>query len=65
LKRAINTLVTHIEARFPGLPNARWVALRLLDGDERISDAVKKGELGQLATPATTLTQTAAIEVTA
>ena len=52
LKRAINTLTTHIEARFPGLPNARWVALRLLDGDERIIDAVKKGELGQLAVPA-------------
>jgi GTPase len=72
LKQAINTLVTHIEARFPGLPNARWVALRLLDGDERISDAVKKGELGQLAASATTLaaqatalTQSMPIEVTA
>ena len=35
LKRAITTLTTQIE-KIPGLPNARWVALRLLDGDERI-----------------------------
>jgi Fe2+ transport system protein B len=62
LKSAINLLVKQIEARFPGLPNARWVALRLLDGDERLSDAVKKGELGQLATPATAMIAPATIE---
>jgi ferrous iron transport protein B len=65
LKRAINTLTTQVEARFPGLPNARWVALRLLDGDERIIDAVKKGELGQLGTPATALVTPQASEVAA
>jgi ferrous iron transport protein B len=65
LKRAIKTLTKQIEARFPGLPNARWVALRLLDGDERISDAVKKGELGQLAAPANTTSSPLQIEVTA
>jgi ferrous iron transport protein B len=65
LKRAVNTLVTQIETRFPGLPNARWVALRLLDGDERIIDAVKKGELGQLTAPVTPLIAPAQmIEVT-
>jgi len=51
LKRAVSTLVRQIEAVFPGLPNARWVALRLLDGDERIAEAVGKGELGNLARP--------------
>jgi len=46
LNQAINALVVKIEALFPGLPNARWVAMRLLDGDERIIHAVQRGELG-------------------
>jgi ferrous iron transport protein B len=49
LKRAITQLTAQIETAFPGLPNARWVALRLLDGDERIAEAVRKGELGDLS----------------
>ncbi len=49
LKRACSHLVTQIEAAFPGLPNAHWVALRLLDGDLRIAEAIYKGELGNLA----------------
>ena len=48
LKSAINKMVAQLEAAFPGLPNARWVALRLLDGDQRIIEAVKRGELGDL-----------------
>ena len=34
-----------VEVRFPELPNAQWVALRLLDGDERVGQAVESGEL--------------------
>lgn len=49
LKRAIEQLVTQIEAIYPDLPNARWVALRLLDGDEKIAQAIQKGELGDLS----------------
>jgi len=49
LKRAIDSLVERINQAFPGLPNARWVALRLLDGDERIVAAVRAGELGDLS----------------
>jgi Fe2+ transport system protein B len=49
LKRAVSELAGRVEAIFPGLPNARWVAMRLLDGDERIAEAVRKGELGELA----------------
>ena len=49
LKRAIDSLVERINLAFPGLPNARWVALRLLDGDERIVAAVRAGELGDLS----------------
>jgi len=48
LDRAVNQLVTQIEETFPEVPNARWVALRLLDGDERIVKAVQDGELGDL-----------------
>ena len=48
LKNAVEQLTDQIQAAFPDLPNARWVALRLLDGDERIADALRKGELGDL-----------------
>jgi ferrous iron transport protein B len=48
LDRAVSQLVSQIEDAFPQVPNARWVALRLLDGDERIIQAVENGELGEL-----------------
>lgn len=48
LKRAISTLEDQIKALYPSLPNARWVALRLLDGDENIIRALQRGELGDL-----------------
>lgn len=48
LDRAVAQLVGQIEEAFPDVPNARWVALRLLDGDERIIRAVEEGELGEL-----------------
>jgi ferrous iron transport protein B len=54
LKKAVSELVAQLEAAFPGLPNARWVALRLLDGDPRLSEAVERGELGELIRPETT-----------
>ncbi len=58
LKRAVSQLAEEIQAVFPGLPNARWVALRLLDGDERITEAVRKGELGDLGPGALEQTRT-------
>jgi Fe2+ transport system protein B len=48
LKKAIAELVAQLKEAFPGLPNARWVALRLLDGDQRLIEAVERGELGDL-----------------
>lgn len=48
IRRALDALVPKIEAAFPDLPNARWVALRLLDGDQRITEAIRTGELGDL-----------------
>ena len=49
LKRAIDQLTSRVESAFPDLPNARWVALRLLEGDRRIAEAVRSGELGTLS----------------
>lgn len=46
--QAVSSLEKKIKRAFPNLPNAKWVALRLLDGDERIIEAVEKGELGDL-----------------
>ncbi len=48
LKRIVSRMVEKVEKAFPSLPNARWVALRLLDGDRRIAKAVEEGELGDL-----------------
>jgi ferrous iron transport protein B len=48
LKHALGKLTRTIESRFPGLHNARWVALRLLEGDQRIIDAIRTGELNSL-----------------
>lgn len=51
LQPALRELIAGLEAAFPGLPNARWVALRLLAGDESIIEAVRRGDLGQLREP--------------
>lgn len=49
LKQAVAQLAQRLQGLFPELPNARWVAMRLLDGDERIARAIHSGELGHLA----------------
>ncbi len=55
LQQAIDTLAARLSGQFPGLPNLNWVALRLLEGDQRIMDAVRSRELDSLLTsqPAT------------
>jgi ferrous iron transport protein B len=49
IEAAVADLTASVEAEFPGLPNARWVALRLLDGDPTITEAVQNRTLGDLA----------------
>lgn len=49
LREAIGRVAQEIEGQFPGLPNSRWVALRLLDGDDRMRQAVESGELEAVA----------------
>ena len=48
LNAAIEKLSKEIELEYPGLPNLRWVALRLLEGDQSIIDAISSGDLGNL-----------------
>ena len=45
IDKAIKILRIEIEKQFPGLPNSRWIAFRLLEGDAQIIDALKNGEL--------------------
>lgn len=48
LNFAIEKLSKQIEAEFPGILNTRWIALRLLEGDQSIIEAIRSGELGNL-----------------
>ena len=43
--KAVTKLSAEIELEFPEIPNSRWIALRLLEGDGRIIEALKSGEL--------------------
>lgn len=47
-QNAIDQLVPMIEQMVPGIPNARWVAIRLLDGDSKVQSSLLNGELPEL-----------------
>jgi ferrous iron transport protein B len=49
-QRAVAELVPLIEQAAPGVPNARWIAIRLLDGDAEVEEALTSGRLAQLVT---------------
>jgi len=44
IQEALDELVPKIKRIFPDLPNARWIAMRLLDGDIRVQKAFERGE---------------------
>jgi ferrous iron transport protein B len=46
---AVSELVPLLEHAVPGLPNPRWVAMRLLDGDHHVQRALVSGELHGIA----------------
>ncbi|HSG48245.1 MAG TPA: ferrous iron transport protein B, partial [Longimicrobiales bacterium] len=48
VEAALSTLTEVVEEVYPRLPNARWVAMRLLNADEAVAEAVSSGELGRL-----------------
>jgi len=47
-QNAVNELVPMIQKLAPGIPNARWLAIRLLDGDARVQNAITNGELNEI-----------------
>ena len=49
VERTLGELVPEVENVLPGLPNARWLALRLLNADGRVEAALREGEIGVLA----------------
>ena len=48
VEETVAALAGTVEQAFPQVPNARWVALRLLNADDAVVEAVRSGELGQL-----------------
>jgi len=48
LARAIDEIAALIEADYPDLTNVKWVAMRVLEGDESITKSREKGQLGTL-----------------
>lgn len=48
LNRVISELKKKIELLYPGIPNSRWLAIRLLDGDDLVQKAILNGEIREL-----------------
>jgi ferrous iron transport protein B len=48
LNFAVEKLSKMLFEEFPNLPNSKWVALRLLEGDQSIIDSIRNGELGKI-----------------
>lgn len=45
IESAVHKLSKKIQEQFPEIPNSRWIAFRLLEGDDRIANALLKKEL--------------------
>lgn len=48
IQAAVNELAAELARLYPGVPNPRWLAIRLLDGDARVQQAMLSDELAQL-----------------
>ncbi|HUG42023.1 MAG TPA: ferrous iron transporter B [Longimicrobiales bacterium] len=48
VEQAVAELLPAVQRAYPGIANPRWVALRLLNADEAVEQAVRDGELGLL-----------------
>jgi ferrous iron transport protein B len=49
LDHAVEKLRQHLEVKYPDVSNLRWVALRMLEGDQSLIEAVRTGSLGTLS----------------
>lgn len=52
LREPVAKISRRLRAAYPHLENPEWIALRLLEGDPRISTALEKGEFDHLRTQA-------------
>ena len=43
ISKAVEELSASIEKEYPEISNSRWIALRLLEGDTQIIEALKTG----------------------
>ncbi len=44
INKAVEELSNKINSSYPELPNSRWIAMRLLDGDEKVINALRNDE---------------------
>jgi len=49
VRESMDELVAALAEAYPGMPHREWVALRLLEGDQQIIEAVANGEIGKLS----------------
>lgn len=49
IEDSILSIENDLRSIYPDLPNARWIALRLLEGDVRIREALKNNEFEEMA----------------
>jgi Fe2+ transport system protein B len=45
INKAVDSLSKKIERLYPDLPNSRWIAIRLLEGDKQVINGLKNNEL--------------------
>jgi ferrous iron transport protein B len=48
IQNTVNELIPQIRKVIGDVPNIRWIAMRLLEGDARIIETIKRGELASL-----------------
>ncbi len=48
IRKAVEALDKDLKREYPQLPNTRWIALRLLEGDRSVINAIKERTLGNL-----------------
>jgi len=49
LSKAVENIAKKLKESFPDLQNEKWVAMRLLEGDESITKSLEQGMLGHLS----------------
>ena len=45
INNAVIKLTKEIEIQYPDIPNSRWIAFRLLEGDKSVINALRSGQI--------------------